>query len=84
MLPEGGTNALALPGCAELVAEIRQQVSFDALAVAVGTCGTLAGLLTGLAGPEPAVGCASLNNRRVLRPGVDRLAHLRTGQSFQN
>ncbi|WP_460503639.1 1-aminocyclopropane-1-carboxylate deaminase/D-cysteine desulfhydrase, partial [Hymenobacter agri] len=34
VLPEGGTNALALPGCAELVAEIRQQVAFDALAVA--------------------------------------------------
>ena len=26
VLPEGGTNALALPGCAELVAEIRQHV----------------------------------------------------------
>ncbi|MCI1188456.1 pyridoxal-phosphate dependent enzyme [Hymenobacter sp. DH14] len=84
VLPEGGTNALALPGCAELVAEIRQQVAFDALAVAVGTGGTLAGLLTGLAGAEQVVGVAALKNGGFLRQEVDALTLAATGQAFSN
>ena len=84
MLPEGGTNALALPGCAELVAEIRQQVAFDALAVAVGTGGTLAGLLTGLAGKEQAMGVAALKNGDFLRAEVDALTQAATGRTYPN
>ena len=84
VLPEGGTNALALPGCAELVAEIRQQGAFDALAVAVGTGGTLAGLLTGLAGPEKAIGVAALKNGSFLRAEVDALTRAATGQTYTN
>ena len=84
LLPEGGTNALALPGCAELAAEIRQQVSFDYLAVAVGTGGTLAGLLTGLAGNEQAVGVAALKNGSFLREEIDALTQQTVGQVFPN
>lgn len=84
VLPEGGSNALALPGCAELAAEIRQQVRFDALAVAVGTGGTLAGLLTGLAGSEQAVGVAALKNGGFLRDEVDALTREGAGQVFTN
>ncbi|GAB3880003.1 pyridoxal-phosphate dependent enzyme [Hymenobacter segetis] len=84
VLPEGGTNALALPGCAELVAEIRQQVDFDALAVAVGTGGTLAGLLTGLAGQHHAVGVAALKNGEFLRSEIDALTQATAGQAFDN
>ena len=84
VLPEGGTNALALPGCAELVAEIRQQGTFDALAVAVGTGGTLAGLLTGLAGSEKAIGVTALKNGSFLRAEVDALTRAATGQIYTN
>ena len=84
VLPEGGTNALALPGCAELVAEIRQQTAFDALAVAVGTGGTLAGLLTGLAGQHEAVGIAALKNGGFLTSEIDALTQRATGQTFTN
>ncbi|MDQ2795448.1 MAG: pyridoxal-phosphate dependent enzyme [Bacteroidota bacterium] len=84
VLPEGGTNVLALPGCAELVAEIRQQVAFDALAVAVGTGGTLAGLLTGLAGAEQAVGVAALKNGGFLREEVNALTQSAAGQLYTN
>ena len=84
VLPEGGTNALALPGCAELVAEIRQQTNFDALAVAVGTGGTLAGLLTGLAGQQHAVGVAALKNGGFLRAEADALTQAATGAVFAN
>ena len=84
VLPEGGTNALALPGCAEVVAEIRQQVEFDALAVAVGTGGTLAGLLTGLAGRQHAVGVAALKNGGFLRAEMDALTQATAGLAFDN
>ena len=84
VLPEGGTNSLALAGCAELVAEIRQQTPFDALAVAVGTGGTLAGLLTGLAGRHHAVGIAALKNGDFLRGEIDALTQQATGRTFSN
>ncbi len=45
LLPEGGSNGLAVRGCAELGAEIE---GFDVVAVPVGTGGTLAGLAAGL------------------------------------
>jgi 1-aminocyclopropane-1-carboxylate deaminase len=84
VLPEGGTNALALPGCAELAAEIRQHTPFDALAVAVGTGGTLAGLLMGLGGQQHAVGVAALKNGGFLRDEVDALTQQGAGQVFSN
>jgi len=84
VLPEGGTNALAVPGGAELVAEIRQRTDFDALAVAVGTGGTLAGLLAGLAGQHQAVGVAALKNGSFLRVETDALTQEATGQAFTN
>ncbi len=84
VLPEGGTNARALPGCAELVAEIRQQTDFDALAVAVGTGGTLAGLLIGLASQQHAVGVAGLKNGGFLRAEIDALTQATAGQTFTN
>ncbi|MDB5236317.1 MAG: 1-aminocyclopropane-carboxylate deaminase [Hymenobacter sp.] len=84
VLPEGGTNELALTGCAELVAEIQQQTSFDALAVAVGTGGTLAGLLTGLAGQHYAVGVAALKNGGFLRGEIDELTQQAAGQTYAN
>jgi 1-aminocyclopropane-1-carboxylate deaminase/D-cysteine desulfhydrase-like pyridoxal-dependent ACC family enzyme len=84
VLPEGGTNALALPGCAELVAEIRQEMVFDTLAVAVGTGGTLAGLLTGLAGRQQAIGIAALKNGSFLQAEIDTLTQQATGRVFDN
>lgn len=42
-LPEGGTNALAVKGCAEILTETDAQ--FDVICSSVGTGGTLAGLI---------------------------------------
>jgi len=84
LLPEGGTNARALPGCAELVTEIEQRTDFDALAVAAGTGGTLAGLLTGLAGRQQVIGVPALKNGNFLRAEIDALTQRATGQVFDN
>lgn len=58
LLPEGGSNTLAVRGCAQLAAELLTQVpTADVVCVPVGTGGTLAGLAAGLAGlGDPAAG----------------------------
>ncbi|MFD9306199.1 1-aminocyclopropane-1-carboxylate deaminase/D-cysteine desulfhydrase [Streptomyces sp. NPDC060048] len=54
VIPEGGSNALAVRGCAELGHELRG--TCDVVALACGTGGTLAGLAAGLAAGQRAVG----------------------------
>src|ERR1700761_8280018 len=68
LLPEGGSNALAARGCAELPAEIT--VPFDVLCVPCGTGGTLAGVAAGLAAGQRAIGFFAL------RGGAGFLPHL--------
>lgn len=85
VLPEGGTNALALRGVAELVQELDATgEAYDALAVACGTGGTLAGLLTGLDGRHQAVGVAALKGAGWLRDEVDALTQQATGRRYAN
>ena len=43
VIPEGGTNVLAVNGCAEILTSADNE--FDTIAVAVGTGGTMAGLI---------------------------------------
>ncbi|MGB6296539.1 MAG: pyridoxal-phosphate dependent enzyme [Rivularia sp. (in: cyanobacteria)] len=52
VIPEGGSNTLAVKGCAEIVAEVREQLDGvpDYFCVSSGTGGTAAGLVVGLAG----------------------------------
>ncbi len=63
LLPEGGTNALAVQGCTEILNDDTRD--FDVIACAVGTGGTLAGLINTAAAHQrilgfPAVRDASL------------------------
>jgi 1-aminocyclopropane-1-carboxylate deaminase len=87
LLPEGGTNTLALRGVAELIPELRQHTDFDAVAVAAGTGGTLAGLALGLAEashPARAVGVAALKGGDFLRADIDALTLAATGHVLAN
>ncbi|AXG80193.1 1-aminocyclopropane-1-carboxylate deaminase/D-cysteine desulfhydrase [Streptomyces paludis] len=54
VIPEGGSNALAVHGCTELGRELRGAA--DTVAVACGTGGTLAGLAAGLGADGRALG----------------------------
>ncbi len=47
LLPEGGTNQLAIKGVSELMTEIDHQVNLDFVCVSIGTGGTFAGLING-------------------------------------
>ncbi len=57
-IPEGGTNALAIKGCAELVAEIK--IDYDFICSAIGTGGTVAGVIHGVKLPTRVLGFSSL------------------------
>ncbi|MFH8488570.1 1-aminocyclopropane-1-carboxylate deaminase/D-cysteine desulfhydrase [Streptomyces longisporoflavus] len=54
VIPEGGSNALAVRGCTALGEELRDRT--DTAAVACGTGGTLAGMAAGLAPDQRALG----------------------------
>lgn len=76
VLPEGGSNAAAAVGCADLGRELRGAA--DVVAVACGTGGTLAGLAAGLdAGPgresAEAIGFPVLRGGAFLAADVLRL-----------
>jgi len=47
IIPEGGSNSLAIPGVAEVLTELKDQADFDTLITPVGSGGTLAGLISG-------------------------------------
>lgn len=47
IVPEGGSNKLAINGVSEVITELIQQTEFDTLITPVGSGGTLAGLITG-------------------------------------
>ncbi len=71
LLPEGGTNALALRGCAEIPAEIRQP--FGLICCPCGTGGTLAGMAGGLSGAQRALGFSVLKGGSFLEAQVTGL-----------
>ena len=70
-LPEGGANALALTGVAELVAELT--LPFDTLCVACGSGTTLAGLINAVPKNVTVLGFAALKNAHYLATEVRAL-----------
>jgi len=47
IVPEGGSNKLAISGVAEIINELNQQTDFDTLMTPTGSGGTIAGLIAG-------------------------------------
>lgn len=59
LIPEGGTNELAVKGCAEILT--KEDSAFDYICVPVGTGGTMAGIVSALLPHQKAVGFSVLN-----------------------
>ena len=70
-LPEGGAQALALKGVAELVNEI--DVAYDILCVPCGTGATLAGIIDMVPDQVSVMGFAALKNAEFLQTDVESL-----------
>ena len=58
IIPEGGSNSLAVKGVAEIIDEVNEH--FDLWITSVGTGGTMAGLVAGLRGKAGVLGISSL------------------------
>jgi 1-aminocyclopropane-1-carboxylate deaminase len=71
LLPEGGTNDLAVKGCSEIIRNI--DIDFDYICCPCGTGGTLAGLVYGLNGKSFALGFAVLKGASFLKENVKTL-----------
>jgi 1-aminocyclopropane-1-carboxylate deaminase/D-cysteine desulfhydrase-like pyridoxal-dependent ACC family enzyme len=71
ILPEGGTNELAVKGCAEILSLI--DIPFDHVCCAVGTGGTLAGIVSSLKGKQRAIGFSVLKGGEFLKKEVEKL-----------
>lgn len=82
LLPEGGSNALAVRGCADLPREIDQD--FDVICCAVGTGGTVAGIAGGLAEGRRALGFSSLKGGGFLTSEVADLQRQAFGFAGDN
>ena len=71
LVPEGGSNALAVKGTAEILADVTEP--FDVVLCACGTGGTLAGIVSSLQPESTALGVAVLKGGRFLYDDVRRL-----------
>jgi len=71
LLPEGGSNELAVRGCAEIPAEIG--TDFGVICCPCGTGGTLAGIAAGLTPGQRAVGFSALKGGEFLAGDVAEL-----------
>lgn len=72
LIPEGGSNQLAVEGCSEIVSNI--ELNFDFIFTACGTAGTLTGIAKSLKENQKAVGVAVLKGANFLIDEVRRLS----------
>lgn len=76
LLPEGGTNSLAIKGCCEILQTEDQQ--YDTLCVSVGTAGTFSGLAQSKSAHQSLLGFQAVND-----PNLQQELHHKL-HAFQN
>ena len=82
VLPVGGSNALAVKGCAEIAEQI--DIDFDYISCSCGSGGTLAGIIEGLSGEKFALGFPALRGAYFLKDDINRLIHDYSGKQYSN
>ncbi len=73
IIPEGGTNELAVRGCAEFAKTLEQEIDFDYLCLPIGTGGTMAGMIEGLSSNKKVIGFSSLKGGDFLKDEIQSL-----------
>ncbi len=70
LIPEGGTNELAVRGCSEFGAKLVREIDFNYICLPVGTGGTMAGIVKNLRRDQAAIGFSVLKNGGFLEAEV--------------
>ena len=81
VIPEGGTNDLAIKGCEEILTE--DDAEFDAICVAVGTGGTISGLINAAKDHQKVIGFPALKGN-FLQQEIESLTTKRENWSLLN
>lgn len=68
LIPEGGTNLLAVKGCEEILSDV--EIDFDFVCCSVGTGGTISGLINSLKSHQRALGFPSLKGADFLNKEI--------------
>ena len=71
LVPEGGSNVLAVKGCSEIVNNIN--VDYDVICCACGTGGTIAGIIASLDYSKKIIGFPALKGGAFLKEDIQRL-----------
>jgi 1-aminocyclopropane-1-carboxylate deaminase/D-cysteine desulfhydrase-like pyridoxal-dependent ACC family enzyme len=82
LVPEGGSNALALKGCVEMVQEFKD--NYDYVCLACGTGGTIAGIIAGLQNKGKILGFPVLKGGSFLNPEIERLIRQYKNSHYSN
>lgn len=71
LLPEGGSNVLAVKGCVEIIKNINTE--FDAICCACGTGGTISGIIASVDETKKVMGFPALKGGEFLKKDILRL-----------
>ncbi|MEO8761297.1 MAG: pyridoxal-phosphate dependent enzyme [Bacteroidia bacterium] len=81
LLPEGGSNALAVKGCKEIINYI--PIDFDCICTPVGSGGTIAGIASGLKKHQQTIGFSTLKGAEYLTEEVNKLINNAENSNFK-
>lgn len=84
VIPEGGSNHLAVKGCAEFAAHELAAVPFDHLYLAVGTGGTMAGVICGLPNEKSVTGIPVVKGGDFLKKTIADFVLMFSGRHYNN
>lgn len=73
LIPEGGTNELAVKGCAEFAVQLNSEIDFNYLCLPIGTGGTIAGIIEGLDSSKKIIGFPVLKGAEFLINDINQL-----------
>ncbi|MCK5207111.1 MAG: 1-aminocyclopropane-1-carboxylate deaminase/D-cysteine desulfhydrase [Cyclobacteriaceae bacterium] len=82
LIPEGGSNALAVKGCTEILSGVSHH--FDHICCACGTGGTIAGIISGLNGNHRIWGYPALKKGEFLKIDISNLIYDYNSKSYEN
>ena len=82
LIPEGGSNQLAIKGCVEILDEV--EIDFDYIISACGTGGTLSGLICGLEGNKKVIGIPVLKSANFLNKDIENFVLEFSHKNFDN